>query len=114
MSPQLEQEFDLVEEIIVTAARSPVMEIPAALSQAVAILESIRASAVVLPPDAHRSVVARLESFRARLKIFSSAMLRGEAILQGYARRTGIAAGHYGPAGMNAVGRDPAFLNLTA
>ena len=114
MTAQLEEQFRLVEEIVGAAARSPVTRIPAELSQAVAIMESVRTSAAAVPANAREHVVARLQQFRTRLKIFSRAMQRGETILQTYARRTGIAPGHYGPAGVPVVGRDPEFFNFTA
>jgi hypothetical protein len=114
VTAQVDLQLALAEEIIRTAARSPVTHIPAALSQVVGILESVRAAAPSYPASGRGPLLARLQKFGTKLQVFSSALQRGESMLQGYARTSGISLNQYGPGGVSAAGRDPALFNLTA
>jgi hypothetical protein len=112
MSP-LEDRLAAAEALILEAGSSPATEIPGVLSRAVAIVESIRVAIQSTPPLQRQLAVARLKSFQARLLSFSSLMRRSEAIFQGYVRRAGVSLNEYGPAGVAAGSRDPAFVDLT-
>jgi len=112
--PPFEDRLAGIEALIRQAALSLPTEIPAALSRAVALLESTSSVVQGSTSSIDRQLaVARLKQFQVRLKLFSAAMQRGEAIFQGYARHAGASLHEYGPAGDFGGARDPAFFSLT-
>jgi hypothetical protein len=101
------------EALIQEAAFSPVSEIPAILSRAVALIENVRDGIQSSHPPDPESIAARLKSFQAKLVLFSSVMRRSESIFHGYTRYAGISLNEYGPAGVSNGARNPVFFNLT-
>ncbi len=105
---ELEDRLAGIEALILTAVRLSPAETPAVLAQAVPALESACSEARTLEDR------ERLISFRAKLNLFSSAMRRGEMILQGYARHAGVSLREYSPAGAFDAAREPTFFSLSA
>jgi hypothetical protein len=106
-------QIDSAESMIGSAASRSITEIPSTLSQAVALLEGIRAAAQDCPAQERGVVLSRLRSFQTKLFVFSSAMGRSAAILRGYSRRAGESFDEYRPGGSAICSRDPAFVNLS-
>jgi hypothetical protein len=111
--PSLEDRLTAAEALILAAGFTSALEIPGALSRAVAILESVRGAIQSDNPPDRGQALARLRSFQAKLLSFSLGMRRSEAIFQGYTRHAGVSLSEYGPAGVASGARDPAFVNLT-
>ena len=112
MIPSLEDRLAAAEALILAAGFSLVSEIPGVLSRTVAILESVRGAIQGDNPPDRLQALARLKSFQAKLLSFSSGIRRSETIFQGYTRHAGVSLSEYGPAGVAAGAREPAFVNL--
>jgi hypothetical protein len=108
----METQFGLLEATLKDAARSTAMEMPAVLSRAIVLSEDIRVQLQGYPCDKRPLALARLQAFRKRLSLFTSAMERSQAILQGYRRHAGVSIDQYGPGGYSSGARDPAFFTL--
>jgi hypothetical protein len=112
MSP-LDEQLDVAERLIHEAGFSSVTGIPAILSQAAILLGNVQGAIQAAPPRDAKRALARLQGFRVKLLLFSSALRRSESILHGYAQHAGFSSHEYGPVGVFTGSRDPVFLSVS-